>query len=235
VCNLYAQLGSRGVSVIFSSGDNGVGTACQSNDGKNITKFQPTFPAACPWVTSVGSTQYVDEQAAYFSSGGFSNYWSTPLWQLIAVKGYLAKYGNTFKGLYNPHGRGFPDVAVNGYGYGVYDKGRLGHYQGTSCSAPAFGAMIGLINDARLKARYPVMGFLNPWLYTVGPLVMNDIQKGKSTGCDGRARFRGAPNGSPVVPGASWNATKGWDAVTGFGTPNFPKMLMAAVPFKIGR
>lgn len=41
VCNLFAQLGARGVSVIFSSGDSGVGSACLSNDGRNITKFQP--------------------------------------------------------------------------------------------------------------------------------------------------------------------------------------------------
>jgi tripeptidyl-peptidase-1 len=41
VCNLFAQLGSRGVSVICSSGDSGVGSACISNDGKNTTKFQP--------------------------------------------------------------------------------------------------------------------------------------------------------------------------------------------------
>ena len=57
VCNLYAQLGSRGVSVMFSSGDSGVGSACQTNDGRNTTKFQPQFPASCPWVTSVGGTK----------------------------------------------------------------------------------------------------------------------------------------------------------------------------------
>ncbi|KAF2117315.1 peptidase S8/S53 domain-containing protein [Lophiotrema nucula] len=230
VCNLYAQLGSRGVSVLFSSGDNGVGTACQSNDGKNVTKFQPQFPAACPWVTSVGSTRFLDEQATFFSSGGFSNYWSTPAWQVGAVKGYLSKIGKTWKGLYNPNGRGFPDVAAQGVGYSVYDKGTLKHYQGTSCSSPAFGAIVGLLNDARLKAHLPPMGFLNPWIYSVGPKVLNDIAKGGSTGCDGHARFHGPPNGSPVVPYASWNATKGWDPVTGYGTPNFPKMLKAAVP-----
>ena len=232
VCNLYAQLGSRGVSVIFSSGDNGVGTACQTNDGKNQTAFQPQFPAACPWVTSVGSTQYLDEEAVFFSSGGFSNYWSRPLWQAIAVESFLVKLGNKWKGLYNRNGRGFPDVAAQGVGYSVYDKGRLGHFEGTSCSAPAFAAMIALLNDARLKAKLPPMGFLNPWVYTVGPLVLNDIAKGGSTGCDGHGRFNGKPNGSPVVPYASWNATKGWDPVTGWGTPNFTKMLKAAVPFR---
>ena len=48
--------GSRGVSVIFSSGDAGVGDGdadpatqqCFSNDGKNKTIFLPQFPASCP-------------------------------------------------------------------------------------------------------------------------------------------------------------------------------------------
>lgn len=30
-CSLFAQLGARGVSVIYSSGDTGVGSACQTN------------------------------------------------------------------------------------------------------------------------------------------------------------------------------------------------------------
>lgn len=51
-----AALGARGVSVVFSSGDGGVGDGnadpdlqqCYSNDGRNVTKFLPTFPASCP-------------------------------------------------------------------------------------------------------------------------------------------------------------------------------------------
>ncbi|KAL5376657.1 Tripeptidyl-peptidase sed2 [Paraphaeosphaeria sporulosa] len=232
VCNLYAQLGSRGVSVIFSSGDSGVGSACQTNDGKNTTRFEPQFPASCPWVTSVGGTQYLDEEATFFSSGGFSNYWSRPIWQTLAVEGYLAKLGKKFAPYFNRYGRGFPDVAAQSVGYAVYDKGKLGHFEGTSASTPAFAAIVALLNDARLRNNLPPMGFLNPWVYTVGPAVLNDIQKGGSTGCDGLSRFHGDPNGSPVIPYASWNATKGWDPVTGWGTPNFPKMLKAAVPFR---
>jgi tripeptidyl-peptidase-1 len=30
---------------------------------------------------------------------------------------------------------------------------------------------------------------------------------------------------TPFVPYASWNATKGWDPVTGHGTPDFKKLL----------
>ncbi|TGJ85769.1 hypothetical protein E0Z10_g2978 [Xylaria hypoxylon] len=231
VCNLIAQLGSRGVTVIFSSGDSGTGSACLSNDGKNTTKFQPQYPASCPWVTSVGSTRYLNETATFFSSGGFSDYWSRPIWQEIAVREYLHKIGDKFSPYFNNKGRGFPDVSAQGFGYRVYDKGALHGYQGTSCSAPAFAGIVGLLNDARLRAKLPTLGFLNPLLY-LNPHALNDITLGGSTGCDGTARFHGAPNGSPVIPYASWNATAGWDPVSGLGTPSFPKLLKAALPFR---
>lgn len=49
-------LGARGVSVMFGSGDGGVGDGdpnpatqqCFSNDGRNVTMFIPEFPASCP-------------------------------------------------------------------------------------------------------------------------------------------------------------------------------------------
>ncbi|PLB44831.1 tripeptidyl aminopeptidase [Aspergillus steynii IBT 23096] len=230
VCNLYAQLGSRGVSVLFSSGDSGVGASCQTNDGKNSTHFPPQFPAACPWVTAVGATTKTNpERAVFFSSGGFSDYWERPEWQEEAVDSYLETIGDKFKGLYNKKGRAFPDVAFQGQNFAIYDKGALGTVSGTSCSSPAFGAVIGLLNDARLRHDKPVLGFLNPWLYSKAKDSLNDIVNGGSTGCDGRNRFGGTPNGSPVVPFASWNATAGWDPVTGLGTPDFTKLLEVAL------
>ncbi|RDW86745.1 S53 family peptidase [Aspergillus mulundensis] len=47
-CSLFAQLGARGVSVIFGSGDDGVGRPCLANDNTNRTRFQTIFPASCP-------------------------------------------------------------------------------------------------------------------------------------------------------------------------------------------
>lgn len=49
VCNSFAQLGARGVSVLFASGDHGVGSAgsCFTNDGENTPSFLPSFPATC--------------------------------------------------------------------------------------------------------------------------------------------------------------------------------------------
>lgn len=232
MCNLFAQLGSRGVTVLFSSGDSGVGTGCVSNDGKNQTQFLPQFPASCPWVTSVGATRGQQERAATFSSGGFSNLWPRPDYQKEAVETYLAKLGDQWKGLYNESGRGFPDVSAQGVNYAVYDKGMLTLLEGTSASSPTFAAIVALLNDARLRSGQPVLGFLNPWLYSEGYKALNDITRGGSTGCDGRGRFGGGALGGAVVPGASWNATEGWDPVTGYGTPDFAKLLKLAVPSK---
>lgn len=218
------------MSVLFSSGDSGVGAACQTNDGKNTTHFPPQFPAACPWVTSVGGTVKTNpERAVFFSSGGFSDYWPRPKWQEEAVSDYLETLGDKFEGLYNAKGRAFPDVSFQGQNFAIYDKGALGTVSGTSCSSPAFGALIGLLNDARLRKNKPVMGFLNPWLYSKAKDSLNDIVHGGSKGCDGRNRFNGTPNGSPVVPFASWNATEGWDPVTGLGTPDFASLLEVAL------
>lgn len=35
--------------------------------------------------------------------------------------------------------------------------------------------------------------------------------------------YSGLPG--PLVPYASWNATPGWDPVTGLGTPIFPELV----------
>jgi tripeptidyl-peptidase-1 len=51
------------------------------------------------------------------------------------------------------------------------------------------------------------MGFLNPWLYTVGKTGHTDITIGGSTGCYGSSQ---TGISTPHVPYASWNATEGW-------------------------
>ena len=55
-CVTWSYLGARGVSLLFSSGDGGVGDGnddpetqqCFTNDGRNITRFRPLFPPSCP-------------------------------------------------------------------------------------------------------------------------------------------------------------------------------------------
>ncbi|KAH8602249.1 peptidase S8/S53 domain-containing protein [Bisporella sp. PMI_857] len=232
VCNLFGTLGLRGVSVIFSSGDTGVGSACQTNDGKNTTRFSPVFPATCPFVTSVGGTYQINPEVAIsFSSGGFSDRWETPTYQKSHVQDYLMLLGKQWHGLYNPKGRGFPDVAAQSSRFHVVEKaGQELLIGGTSASAPVFAAIISLLNNARLSAGQTPLGFLNPWLYSLAGIGggLTDITQGGSRGCTGRDIYSGLP--TPKIPYASWNATPGWDPVTGLGTPNFERLLQIALP-----
>jgi tripeptidyl-peptidase-1 len=109
---------------------------------------------------------------------------------------------------------------------------------------------VALLNAARLARGQAPLGFLNPWLYGTAAACggLTDVQRGRSTGCmprlitsttttntttdGGNSNSTSSGSGSSVVvrsivgvPGAGWNATAGWDAVTGLGTPVFPRLL----------
>ncbi|KAL7901552.1 peptidase S8/S53 domain-containing protein [Trichoderma sp. SZMC 28014] len=223
VCDMFGQLGTRGVSIIVSSGDFGPGMSCQSNDGTKAARFIPSFPATCPYVTSVGSTEGIGpEKAANFSAGGFSDYFARPKWQDEAVGKYLELYGNEWKGYYNSGGRGFPDVAAQGVNYRFWNHGKEDLTTGTSVSTPVFAALVALLNDHRAESGLPRMGFLNPWIYSIGSRAFTDITQSRSIGCQGQSLSGLA---SPVIPNAGWSAVKGWDPVTGWGTPLFDEMM----------
>lgn len=222
VCNSFAQLGARGVTLIFSSGDSGVGgdTNCVTNDGKNTSTFLPAFPAACPFVTTVGATKNVNPEIVavdagngFVSGGGFSNYFPRPAYQDKVVPAYITSLKGQFKNLFNASGRGYPDIAAQGFHFLVVWNGTLVSLDGTSASAPTIASVIALVNDMLLAAGKPVLGFLNPWLYSGGSASFTDITSGSASGC-----------GTTGFP-----AQAGWDAVTGFGTPFFPKFQAAAM------
>jgi tripeptidyl-peptidase-1 len=210
LCNAYMQLSSRGVTILFSSGDGGVaGTAPHGEECKN---FLPTFPSGCPYVTSVGSTHsFGPEKGSNFSSGGFSTTFKVPSWQEKAVSGYLEKIKadgkfDKIKGLFDESGRGFPDLALQGEHYQVVVGGKTGSVSGTSASTPVFAAIVSMLNAELSSAGKKPVGFLNPLLYSPGAqAAFNDVTTGRNPGCktDG-----------------FW-ATDGWDAVTGFGTPKY--------------
>ncbi|KAK3936793.1 tripeptidyl-peptidase [Diplogelasinospora grovesii] len=221
VCNMFMQLGARGVSVLFSSGDSGPGNSCVRNTD-NASYFNPTFPAGCPYVTSVGATTGTNpERAVAFSSGGFSIYHSQPSYQSAAVQSYLKSIGNTYSAYFNASGRGIPDVAAQGASFMVIDKGYSSLLSGTSASCPTFSGIVALLNAARKAKGEPPLGFLNPWLYN-NTAAFTDITTGYGGGCSGNPTFG--------RNGARFNATAGWDPVTGLGTPKFDKLLAAVAP-----
>ena len=67
-CSGFAQLGARGISVLFSSGDFGVGLPhkCFSNTNPDQREFLPIFPGGCPWVTTVGGTEGFSPEVAVY-------------------------------------------------------------------------------------------------------------------------------------------------------------------------
>ncbi|THC91032.1 hypothetical protein EYZ11_009514 [Aspergillus tanneri] len=225
VCRGFAQLGARGVSVIMGSGDHGVGQPehCMSNDGQNRPQFQVNFPESCPWVTSVGATKGIEPEVVavnddngFVSGGGFSNYFPRPSYQRQnpqAVARYLSEIGDLHSGLFNPEGRAYPDVAVQGYRYATVWNGETRLVDGTSASTPTFAAIVALVNDALIASGQPRMGFLNPWLYAEGHESFRDVTVGSNKGCN----TTGFPAG------------EGWDAASGWGTPWFPDLVKMAL------
>ncbi|EEH19227.2 hypothetical protein PABG_01546 [Paracoccidioides brasiliensis Pb03] len=219
VCNEFAKLGARGVSILVASGDWGVGKnercIIDSIGGKK-RRFAPSFPASCPYVTSVGATRLVgseivgfDGRGDFASGGGFSDYFERPRYQMQAVEEYLKTLGNEqHHGLYNQNGRGYPDIAAMGYHFSVLWNGEAHLQDGTSASAPTVAAIIALVNDALLENSRPPLGFLNPWIYSEARHAFTDVTWGSNRGCNS--------SGFP--------ASRGWDPATGLGTPWFPKL-----------
>ncbi|EFX06237.1 alkaline serine protease [Grosmannia clavigera kw1407] len=245
-CNEWLKLGLQGTTVLMSSNDDGVGKWCNGPSG-NV--FDPDFGATCPYILAVGSTEWnraadatgseapneplVEVATARFASGGgFSNVFDVPDYQNDSVAAYFAQvesslpfqgynhyvhdgnFSNVTDGLYNRGGRGYPDVSAVGDRQVIYANGSWWLYGGTSLAAPVFGSVLTLINEERIAAGKKSLGFIHNIIYK-HPEAFNDITSGSNPGC-----------GTSGFP-----AAKGWDPVTGLGSPNYPKLreiLLAA-------
>ncbi|TVY84969.1 Tripeptidyl-peptidase sed1 [Lachnellula suecica] len=241
-CNEWMKMGLQGVSVLFASGDSGV--ANRYNSGypnscltppevgpyvdSNGTRFSPSFPTNCPWITAVGATQIpangtissgeiavaepnVDPKEDYYSGGGFSNVFPLPSYQSDAVTNYLTKYPpyNYTSDIFNNSGnaRAYPDVAAIGLKIPTTYLGYTYGVGGTSASTPIWGGIVTLLNEARIAAGKGPIGFLNPTLYA-NPDAFNDITSGGNPGCGTKG----------------FDCQPGWDPVTGLGSPIYPKL-----------
>ena len=224
------KLGAMGVTLIIASGDDGSGQF--TRQGKNFGWLAPSWPATIPSALGVGSTFFIKGDAGqqeatrrFGSGGGFSTDYPVQTYQEAGVKSFLGKtklpagvkfcvpgHGDIFSSC-NVTGRASPDVAFLGDGFAVIAEGCNWTVGGTSASAPGMAAVISLLNEERL-ATGKTLGFVNPLFYA-NPGVFNDITVGTN------AELDQSHHGGNV----GWDCEEGWDAVSGLGTPNFPKML----------
>jgi tripeptidyl-peptidase I len=219
VCQQFARIGARGTTLLFASGDAGVGSYGTCQNDKNQTEFTSLYPSGCPYITTVGATKNFEPEVVayrpaftdpdgvahgnYTSGSGFSVYFQRPKYQDKVVSEYIQSLNGEYDGFYNKQGRAYPDIAAQGLYFAYFWNGTEGVISGTSASTPLLGGILSLVNDARIAAGKPSFGFLNPWLYSIGYKGLNDITGGSTVGCN--------TDGFP--------AGKGWDVASGWGTP----------------
>ena len=201
----------RGITICCSAGDRGI-TEC---DGR---PFTIAFPASSPHVLACGGTRLdvrrngsrnetVWNQWKKFrlaSGGGVSDVFPLPAYQQRANVPLRQSDNRT-------PGRGIPDVAANASsdtGYLIEaDKTRMS-LGGTSAVAPLWAALIARLNEA-LGRR---IGLFTPLLYK-----MNASSNGAvfdvTRGYNGAKRTH------------AFHARPGWDACTGFGSPDGERLL----------
>jgi tripeptidyl-peptidase-1 len=210
------KLSAMGITVLIASGDDGSGG--MSRQGSNNGKLSPSFPGSIPYAIAVGSTYFVtgtsgpEEATTQFGSGGgFSYDYDRPSYQTAAVKAYLAQQPEIGQSQYAANGRGSPDVSLLGQQFVVESGGQLISVGGTSASTPTWGAIISLLNEVCLDASAgkKTLGFVNPLFYQ-NPDAFTDVTVGSNAVGENQA--------------SGWKCTKGWDAATGLGTPDFPKL-----------
>jgi tripeptidyl-peptidase I len=99
----------------------------------------------------------------YTAGGGFSYYFKRPKYQDDSVPAYIKNTVNPlgYDGLFDPEGRGYPDIAGQALNYSTYYNGTLKPISGTSMSTPLIGAIMALVNDALVAKGKPTLGFIN--------------------------------------------------------------------------
>lgn len=220
----------KGLTVCASSGDwgasnarNRTGVAGGAPDGKAHLEY----PASSPYVLACGGTELIStdgkpvevvwnntERKSGAAGGGVSVLFERPGWQTRAGVAIV----NVDSG---KPGRVTPDVAglAAGGDWMIFNDFRPEVTGGSSAVAPLWAAFIALVNEARIAAGKPRLGFVNERLYALAAKggLFNDIVEGTN-------------RPSPDYPG--YDAQPGFDACTGWGTPIGEKLFAALVEAK---
>merc|ERR1712000_72968 len=208
----FRKGGMSGMTLLAASGDSGVGVR---REIFHCSRFEASWPASSEYLTSVGAT-YADsmsspETSVTWSGGGFSDVLARPSYQEEAVANYLRNAPQLPKSsFFNASGRACPDVSALGTNFNINVNGGFELVSGTSAASPTFAGVLTLVAAERAAQGKPRLGFLNPTIYKLGK-VGNDVTEG----------YNQDENCIPGVPIRGFSATKGWDPVSGLGTPDY--------------
>lgn len=173
----------------------------------------------------------------FTTGGGFSRRFEREDYQGAAVEAYLnskAAKSSFFppEGWFNSSGRGFNDIAALGSNILIVRNGHIETTGGTSASGPILAGLVTLLNDQRLAAGRPPLGFLNPFLYHAAEhypesfnLVLggdNRCRETEGNGVEDCCEY-GFPSLTPL------DQTIVWNPLVGLGTPNYVGLLRAAM------
>jgi kumamolisin len=198
-----------GVTVCVACGDNG------STDGVSDGLEHVDFPASSPYSLACGGTtlelsgESISSEVVWndlssgegATGGGISATFPLPSYQANAGVPPSVNPGNFV-------GRGVPDVAGDAdpnTGYNVTVDGSSFVVGGTSAVAPLWAGLVALMNQSVGKS----LGYLNPTLYqNIGENVggFHDITSGNN---------------------GDYSAGPGWDACSGWGSPDGANLLQA--------
>jgi kumamolisin len=211
-----------GVTVCIAAGDDG------SSDAVTDGHAHVDFPSASPYVLSVGGTTIPSKGGTSpdivwmegdglradnggSTGGGVSTVFPRPAWQ-SAITIQPINPGAII-------GRTMPDLAANAdwnaSPYLLYVDGKAQGNGGTSAATPLVAGLLTLINAARAPA--PRVGYLTPVLYQAGPGTSVTV------GAAGCTDVTSGENKTATIGGFS--AGPGYDAVSGWGTPNGKSLL----------
>jgi subtilase family serine protease len=206
---IFKEFAAQGQNLFAASGDSGA--------YRNRSRY--VYPADDAYVTSVGGTDlttngaggsWKSETAWSYSGGGISpNYIASPSYQTAAGVITTANKGSKTY-------RNSPDVAAeaNTDNYICYDGTCAGGWGGTSFAAPRWAGYLALVNQQSVAHGKGTLGFINPTIYSIG--------LGSSYG----SNFHDITIGS----NGTYSAVKGYDLVTGWGSPNGSGLINSLAP-----
>jgi subtilase family serine protease len=202
---IFKEMAAQGQTVFVASGDQGSSTAADV-----------VWPADDPYIVSVGGTDLTTKTAggAWSSETGWNGSAGMPSKNNIPIPSYQKLAGVvTTANKASKTLRNIPDVAAesNTNQYSCFDGICTGGSGGTSYAAPQWAAFTAMINQQAVSKGKATVGFLNPALYAIGT--------GKSFSSD----FHDILSGS----NGKYSAVKGFDLVTGWGSPNGANLINA--------